>query len=65
MPVVDVDQLAADPEEGASFDDPVGDAALTRFAGLLQNAATALTQTDAFRDSFEGVLALIDAVGGA
>ena len=53
--------LCADPEEGVSFHDAT-DAAVTRFSGMLQNAATLLTQTDTFRDSFEGVLDLIDTV---
>ena len=55
--------LCADPEEGVSFHDATAtDAAVTRFSGMLQNAATLLTQTDTFRDSFEGVLDLIDTV---
>lgn len=56
--------LAADPEEGASFDE-ASDASLTRFSGMLQNAATALSQTDTFRDSFEGVLDLVDVVANS
>ena len=51
---------AADPSEGGLFDD--NEPTLTRLRGLLEAAATKLTQTDRFRGTFEGVFVLIEAV---
>jgi hypothetical protein len=54
--------LAADPDEGISFDDRDVDGPINRIRGLLQSAATAITQTSQFRDTFETVLDLLEAV---
>jgi hypothetical protein len=53
--------LSADPVEGISFED-TSDAPLTRIRGLLQGAATTLTQTERFRETYEHVFGLIDSV---
>jgi len=55
---------AADPEDAAPspFEgDGEGATALTAVKGLLMSAAVSLTQTERFRESFEGVLELIEA----
>lgn len=54
--------LAADPDEGISFDDREEDGPINRIRGKLQGAATAITQTSQFRDTFESVLDLLEAV---
>jgi len=51
---------AADPDGGGYEDD--FEVEVTRLRGLLQSAATTLTQTNEFRSNYEGVLDLIEAV---
>ena len=51
---------AADPDGGGYEDD--FEVEVTRLRGLLQSAATALTQTNEFRSNYEGVLDLVEAV---
>jgi hypothetical protein len=51
---------AADPD-GGGYEDEF-EPEVTRLRGLLQSAATTLTQTIQFRSTYEGVLDLIEAV---
>jgi len=50
---------AADPDEGAEFNEGRVDDILTQLRGGLQSSATLLTQIDTFKDTYEGVIELI------